>query len=72
MKHLTSAELKEIALDIEVELGQLARLRAEIERVNHLLDTSPELADIFMKTRVLSFTISTPVASGFFGSWPLS
>jgi hypothetical protein len=45
MKHLTSAELKEIALDIEVELEQLARLRAEIERVNQLLDASPELCE---------------------------
>jgi hypothetical protein len=51
MKHLTSAELKEIALDIEVELGQLARLRAEIERVNQLLDTLPELADILYENQ---------------------
>jgi hypothetical protein len=31
MKHLSPAELKEIALDIEIELGQLARLREELE-----------------------------------------
>lgn len=53
MKHLTSAELREIALDIEVELGQLARLREEIERVSHLIDTSSELADLLYENQGL-------------------
>ena len=53
MKHLTPAELREIALDIEVELGQLARLRLEIERVSHLIVTSPALADLLYENQAL-------------------
>ena len=53
MKRLTSAELNEIALDIEVELGQLARLRADIEKVNQLMAASPELADILYENQAL-------------------
>ncbi|NJN93213.1 MAG: hypothetical protein HC875_03515 [Anaerolineales bacterium] len=53
MKHLTPAELKEIALDIEVELGQLARLQSEIERVSQLIKTSPDLADLLFENQAL-------------------
>lgn len=53
MKPLTPAELKEIALDIEVELGQLARLRADIEKVNQLIAASPELADLLYENQAL-------------------
>jgi hypothetical protein len=51
MKRLTPAELKEVALDIEVELAQLGRLRAELERVNQLIATSPELADLLYENQ---------------------
>lgn len=53
MKHLTPPELKEIALDIEVELAHLAHLREEIEKVNQLIVASPELADIFHENQSL-------------------
>ncbi len=53
MKHLTPTELKEVALDIQVELEHLARLQEEIERVNQLIDTTPELADIFYENQGL-------------------
>ncbi len=53
MKHLTPPELKEIALDIEVELRQLARLREEIEKVDQLIAASPELADILYENQGL-------------------
>lgn len=53
MKHLTPSELKEIALDIEVELGQLARLQTEIDRVNQLITASPELTDILYENQAL-------------------
>jgi hypothetical protein len=53
MKYLSPSELKEIALDIEVELGQLAHLKAEIERVNQLIKTSPELADLLYENQAL-------------------
>ena len=42
MKHLSPAELKEVALDIEVELEHLARLKDDVEHVNQLIDTSSE------------------------------
>jgi hypothetical protein len=51
MKRLTPAELKEVALDIEVELAQLARLRTELERVNQLIAGSPELADLLYENQ---------------------
>ncbi len=53
MKHLTAPELKEIALDIEVELGQLTRLREEMEEVNQLIDTLPDLAHVFYENQAL-------------------
>lgn len=53
MKHLAPAELREIALDIGVELEHLARLHEEIDRVNQLIDTSPELADLFYENQGL-------------------
>lgn len=51
MKHLMASEFREIALDIEVELGKLARLREEIEEVSQLIDTSPELAPVFYENQ---------------------
>jgi hypothetical protein len=53
MKQLTAPELKEIALDIEVELTQLTRLRQEIEKVNRLIDAQPDLADLFYENQAL-------------------
>jgi hypothetical protein len=53
MKRLNPAELKEIALDIEVELEQLAHLRTEIERVNQLIAASPDLADLLHENQAL-------------------
>ncbi|MFQ5612361.1 MAG: hypothetical protein ACE5H9_09535 [Anaerolineae bacterium] len=53
MKHLNSREFKEIALDVEVELDQLARLRAEMEKVNRLVETMPELAHILYENQAL-------------------
>jgi hypothetical protein len=53
MKHLNPSELKEIALDIEVELGQLAHLQTEIERVSQLMVASPDIADILYENQAL-------------------
>jgi hypothetical protein len=53
MKNLTAPELKEIALDIEVELKQLARFRAEIEKVNALIVQIPDLSDVFYENQAL-------------------
>ena len=53
MKHLTPAELREVALDIEVELEHLTRLRNEIERVNRLIDTSSDLTDLLYENQGL-------------------
>jgi hypothetical protein len=47
---LAPPEFKGIALDIELELDHLARLRAGIDRVNRLLDATPELADVFYES----------------------
>jgi hypothetical protein len=51
MKRLIPAELKEIALDIEVELAQLAHLQTEMERVSQLIVTSPEVADLLYENQ---------------------
>ncbi|GAB4526183.1 MAG: hypothetical protein Kow0063_00120 [Anaerolineae bacterium] len=53
MRHLRAAELKEIALDIEVELGQLSRLTAEIEKVDALIAELPDLADLLYENQGL-------------------
>ncbi|MCB0154339.1 MAG: hypothetical protein KDF65_06035 [Anaerolineae bacterium] len=53
MKNLTAPELKEIALDIEVELKQLARLREEIEKVNALIAKMPDLVEVFYENQAL-------------------
>lgn len=53
MKRLNPAELKEIALDIEVELEQLTHLRTAIERVNQLIAASPDLADLLYENQAL-------------------
>lgn len=53
MKNLTAPELKEIALDIEVELKQLARLREEIEKVNALIAKMPDLIEVFYENQAL-------------------
>lgn len=53
MKHLSPAELKEIALDIEVELEHLSRLEQEIDKVSQLIETSPELADLLYENQGL-------------------
>ena len=54
MKQLTPAELSEVVLDIEVELGQLVRLQGAIKKVNRLIehDTSG-LADLFYENQGL-------------------
>ena len=53
MRHLTAPEMKEIALDVEVELGQLARLTAEVEKVNLLIAELPDLADLLYENQGL-------------------
>jgi hypothetical protein len=53
MKNLSAPELREIALDLEIELKQLTRLRAEIEKVNDLIVTMPDLADVFYENQAL-------------------
>jgi len=45
--------MKEIALDVEVELGQLARLTAEVEKVNLLIAELPDLADLLYENQGL-------------------
>lgn len=53
MRHLRATELKEIALDVEVELGQLARLAAEIKKVTLLIAELPDLADLLYENQGL-------------------
>ena len=50
MKHLSPAELKEVALDIEVELEHLARLRDEIEHVTQLIGTSARKFVVWLRS----------------------
>jgi hypothetical protein len=72
MKRLTSAELKEIALDIEVELGQLARLRADIEKVNQLMAASLNWLIFFTKIKLSNSIIFILAVSAFFRLSPPS
>jgi hypothetical protein len=53
MKHLTPTELKEIALDIDVELGHLAHLAEEIKKVNQLIVELPDLTSILYENQSL-------------------
>jgi len=51
MKHLTGPELRELALDIEVELEKMARLRAEIEQLSRNINSAPEFARQFQENQ---------------------
>lgn len=53
MKHLTGHELRQIALDIEIELKQLAQLEQEIEKLSQLIDSKPDLSPIFYENQAL-------------------
>lgn len=53
MRHLTAPEMKGVALDVEVELGQLTRLTAEVEKVNLLIAELPDLADLLYENQGL-------------------
>ncbi len=53
MKHLTAAKLKQLAIDVELELKYMAQLRTEMERVDRLIAASPQLADILCENQAL-------------------